>query len=102
MAGEAAAAGTPFTTQQAERLVQVFTVADRDYRAGESASALNIDWAAADDQIRALLSAEQFAVYQTSKTRFTYQFYAIMRQALAADTVAKAAAAAATPAKPGS
>jgi hypothetical protein len=93
MAGAATVAGTPFTPQQAEQLIQVLANANDKYRSGGKASVQNTDWDAAEAPARAILSETQYAFLQLSSRRLSRQADNLIGQARKAE-----AASAATPA----
>lgn len=65
IAGVAAVERAPFTTQQADALVQAIANASENYRKGYQANHNDVDWGAVEAQARTILSPEQFAVLTT-------------------------------------
>lgn len=65
IAGVAAVERAPFTTQQADALVQAIANASENYRKGYQANHNEVDWSAVEAQARTILSPEQFAVFTT-------------------------------------
>lgn len=65
LAGSAVLAGIPFSPAQAEQVTMILAQASSDYRAGKAATERTIDWTAADEQARGVLSAEQWELFRT-------------------------------------
>jgi hypothetical protein len=97
MAGAATVAGTPFTPQQAEQLIQVLANANDKYRSGGKASVQNTDWGAVEAPARAILSETQYAFLQLSSRRLTRQADDLIGRAIKADAASAAAPAAKAP-----
>ena len=93
MAGAATVAGTPFTPQPAEQLIQALAHANSAYRNGGKASVQNTDWNAVEAPARAILSEAQYSFLQLSSRRLSRQADDLIGRARKAD-----AASAATPA----
>jgi len=97
MAGAATVAGTPFTPQQAEQLIQVLANANDKYRSGGKASVQNTDWGAVEAPARAILSETQYAFLQLSSRRLSRQADDLIGQARKADAARAGAPAAKAP-----
>jgi hypothetical protein len=97
MAGAATVAGTPFTPQQAEQLIQVLANANDKYRTGGKASVQNTDWDAVEAPARAILSEAQYSFLQLSGRRLTRQADDLIGRAIKADATSAAAPAAKAP-----
>lgn len=73
--GSATVAGVPFTSAQAEKLVQLIAASTPEFQKIHSAIDIaNIDWEIVDAQAREILSPEQFTAFQTLESqslRFT-------------------------------
>jgi hypothetical protein len=94
MAGVATVAGSPFTPQQAEQLVQVLANANSRYRSGGEAFVQNVDWAAVEAPARTILSEAQYACLQLSSRRLSRQVDDLISQAVKTDAASAAAPAA--------
>ena len=91
MAGAATVAGTPFTPQQAEQLIQALANANSAYRNGGKASVQNTDWDAVEAPARAILSDGQYAFLQLSSRRLSRQADDLIDRARKADAARAAA-----------
>lgn len=65
LAGVAAVSGMPFSAEQSARLTQRLASASSRYQSGGAADIESIDWDAADRLAQAILSPEQFVLYET-------------------------------------
>lgn len=65
LAGVAAVSGAPFSAERTSQLIPLLAGASRDYLSGGTANLDSIDWDVADRLARTVLSAEQFAMYET-------------------------------------
>ena len=97
MAGAATVAGTPFTPQQAEQLIQALANANSAYRNGGKASVQNTDWDAVEAPARAILSDGQYAFLQLSSRRLSRQADDLIDRARKAEAASAGAPAAKAP-----
>ena len=87
----------PFTTPQAEQLIQVLANTSSSYRNGGAVKPFEIDWDAADAQARSILSEAQFELFKTMEpplgvgARFQNQLYGAVERATKTEAVSKSA-----------
>jgi len=95
--GAVVEARMPFTTPQAEQLIQVLANTSSSYRNGGAVKPFEIDWDAADAQARSILSEAQFELFKTMEpplgvgARFQNQLYGAVERATKTEAVSKSA-----------
>ena len=65
-AGASVLNGTPIAPEQANRLVEVFATATRDYARGGRADPATIDWDTIDARLQPILSPSQLTLFKTT------------------------------------